>query len=151
MKLNTKYFGEIDYTEEDCISFPAGIFGFEDERSFLLLPFHGSENTLLCLQSVQTPALAFVAVDPFTLCPGGYEPQLSSAQLESLGAARSEELSYYTLCVVRNPVAESTVNLKCPVCVNPRTRQARQVILDTGKYDMRHLLAEFSRKEEKPC
>ncbi|MGI6255449.1 MAG: flagellar assembly protein FliW [Acutalibacter sp.] len=150
MKLQTKYFGEINYDEKDCLSFPAGLFGFEEEHSFLLLPFHGSENTLLCLQSIQTPALAFVAVDPFTLNPG-YIPEPSPAQLESLGVKKAEELSYYTLCVVRNPVADSTVNLKCPVAVNPETRMARQLILETGNYDMRHPLAEFRRKEGNVC
>lgn len=151
VKLQTKYFGEIEYAAEDCLTFPVGLFGFEEEHSFLLLPFHGSENTLLCLQSVQTPGLAFVVVDPFTLCPNGYEPKLSQAQLESLQVQQDEDLSYYTLCVVRSPVAESTVNLKCPVCVNPRTRQARQVILETSQYDMRHPLSEFSHKEGGSC
>lgn len=150
MKLQTKYFGEINYEAEECLTFPVGLFGFEEEHSFLLLPFHGSENTLLCLQSTTTPALAFVAVDPFILSPG-YAPYPSPAQLESLDADNAEELSYYTLCVVRNPVADSTVNLKCPVAVNPKTRAARQLILETGDYDMRHPLAEFRRKEETVC
>lgn len=150
MKLQTKYFGEINYEAEECLSFPVGLFGFEEEHSFLLLPFHGSENTLLCLQSTVTPALAFVAVDPFTLNPG-YTPDPSPAQLESLDVEKAEDLSYYTLCVVRNPVADSTVNLKCPVAVNSKTRVARQLILETGDYDMRHPLAEFHRKEETVC
>ena len=92
MKLQTKYFGEINYEAEECLSFPVGLFGFEEEHSFLLLPFHGSENTLLCLQSTVTPALAFVAVDPFTLNPG-YTPDPSPAQLESLDVETAADLS----------------------------------------------------------
>ena len=45
-------------------------------------------------------------------------------------------------------LANSTVNLKCPVAINVETRTARQVILDTEEYEMRHPLAEFGRKEE---
>ena len=67
MKLSTKYFGEIDYGDEDVIRFPQGIFAFEEEKEFLLLPFSGSDGTLLCLQSVATPQLAFVVMNPFAL------------------------------------------------------------------------------------
>ena len=132
------------------LTFPAGLFGFEEEREFLLLPFEGSAETMLCFQSIQTPALAFVAMNPFALLPD-YEPVLQSHELEELEVKESTELAFYVLCVVKNPVADSTVNLKCPVSINPDTRVARQVILDTDKYEMRHPLAEFGEKEEARC
>ena len=69
MKLQTKYFGQIDYEAEDVVTFPVGLFGFEEEHKFLVLPFEGGAGSLLCFQSVQTPALAFVAMDPFPCCP----------------------------------------------------------------------------------
>lgn len=150
MKLQTKYFGEIDYEREDVLSFPAGLFGFEDEKEFLLLPFEGSGETMLCFQSVQTPALAFVSMNPFALMPE-YEPVLQANELAGLGVGESTELAFYVLCVVKNPVADSTVNLKCPVAINPDTRTARQVILDTDRYEMRHPLAAFGKKEGAPC
>ena len=150
MKLRTKYFHEIDCGEEDVIRFPSGLFGFEEERAFLLLPFAGSGGALLCLQSVRTPALAFVAVNPFAFCPG-YAPELSEEELRLLGVARSQELCFYTLCVVREPVGESTVNLKCPVAVNPDRREAMQVILDTEEYHMRHRLADLHREGAAEC
>ena len=55
MKLQTKYFGEIDYEPSQALTFPNGLFGFEEERSFLLLPFEGSGGTMLCLQSTRWP------------------------------------------------------------------------------------------------
>ena len=84
MKLQAKYFGEIDYLEEDILTFPAGLFGFEEEHQFLLLPFEGSAGSLLCFQSVNTPALAFVAMDPFSLLPGD-TPVLQPNELKELG------------------------------------------------------------------
>lgn len=145
MKTGTKYFGEIDYDAQDVIRFRQGPFGFEAERSFLLLPFAGGDGSLLCLQSLETPSLAFVAMNPFSLKPD-YAPQLQAEELAALGAARSEELCYYVLCVAREPVAESTVNLKCPIVINDGTREAMQVILGTDSYHMRHRLAEFGRE-----
>ena len=150
MKLQAKYFGEIDYLEEDFLTFPAGLFGFEEEHQFLLLPFEGSAGSLLCFQSVNTPALAFVAMDPFSLLPG-YTPVLQPNELKELGVADSQELGFYVLCVVKKPVSGSTVNLKCPVAINPDTRVARQVILEADDYEMRHPLAQFGTEEGAPC
>ena len=150
MKLQTKYFGEIDYEAGDVITFPVGPFSFEEEHQFLLLPFEGSAGSLLCFQSVQTPALAFVAMDPFALLPD-YAPVLQPHELEELGVSDSQELGFYVLCVVKKPVSDSTVNLKCPVAIHPETRVARQVILETDAYEMRHPLANFGKEEGAPC
>lgn len=150
MRLKTKYFGEIECPEEHKLHFPEGLFGFEEEKDFFLLPFEGSEGSLLCFQSAVTPGLAFVALNPFSIKPD-YAPVLTARELSALGVERSEDLCFYTLCVVRSPVGESTVNLRCPVAVNDRTGQAMQSILEEGGYHMHHLLSEFGRKEEAPC
>lgn len=149
LKLQTKYFGEIEYEAKDVIHFSAGLFGFEEEQDFLLLPFEGGGGSMLCLQSVKTSALAFVVLDPFTFKPD-YMPVLEEAELRQFGVEEAGDLGFYVLCAVKNPVSESTVNLKCPLVIHPDTRQARQVIME--RYEMRHPLAEFSRGEEAaPC
>ena len=150
MKLQTKYFGEIDYEAGDVITFPVGPFSFEEEHEFLLLPFEGGAGSLLCFQSIHTPGLAFVAMDPFSLLPG-YNPVLQPQEQKELGVADSQELGFYVLCVVKKPVSDSTVNLKCPVAIHPETRVARQVILETDTYEMRHPLAQFGNEEGAPC
>ena len=142
MKIKTKYFGEIEIEEEAVIDFPGGLFAFEDEKQFVLLPFEGSEATLLCLQSAVTEGLAFVVMNPFAVSPG-YAPVLQAQELERMGVTDSKELCYYVMCVVREPVADSTLNLKCPVVINDETRQAMQVILEGDAYGMRHRLSEF--------
>ena len=150
MKLQTKYFGEIDYEAGDIVKFPVGPFSFEDEHEFLLLPFEGSAGSLLCFQSIQTPALAFVAMDPFSLSPA-YAPVLQPRELKDLGVQDRQELGFYVLCVVKKPVSDSTVNLKCPVAIHPETRVARQVILDSDAYEMRHPLAQFGTEGGTLC
>ncbi len=153
MKTETKYFGQIEYDADDVISFIGeGLFGFEDEREFLLIPFEGN-GTLFCLQSVKTPGLAFVAVEPLSLDPG-YDPVLQPEELRAMGVEESGELAYYSLCAVKSPVAGSTVNLRCPVVINGETRKAMQAILEDGRYGMRHLLSDIRRQEEQeetPC
>jgi len=106
---------------------------------------------MLCMQSVATSALAFIALNPFSL-DSSYTPVLQESDLVSFGVEDSHELGYYVLCAVKNPVSASTVNLRCPIVVHPETRQAQQIIMEAGTYDMRHPLAEFGRSEEaRPC
>jgi len=152
MRVKTKYFGEIDCSEEEKLHFPNGVFGFEEEKEFFLLSFEGGEGALLCFQSAVTPGLAFVAMNPFSLKPD-YAPVLTPRELEELGVERSEDLCFYVLCVVRHPVGDSTVNLRCPVAVNDQTRRAMQVILEDDGYHMRHRLADLEHRTEEgaPC
>lgn len=109
MRLDTKYFGPIDYAPEDVVHFPSGLFGFAEEKEFLLLPFAGSDGNMLCLQSAGTPGLAFIAMNPFSLKPD-YAPVLGAEELEVMEVRRSEDLCYYVMCVVRDPVGASTLN-----------------------------------------
>ena len=145
MKTDTKYFGEITYEPDELLTFPKGLYGFEDEQSFLLLPF-AENGALFSLQSVKTPQLSFILMDPFSL-DGGYAPVLQSEELQFLGVERSEDLFYYVMCVVREPVAESTVNMRCPVAIND-DGTAMQVILENTAWHMRHQLNEFHREED---
>ncbi len=148
MKTNTKYFGEIEYGEEDVYTFPKGLFGFEDENAFLMLPF-SAEGTLFSLQSLKTAGLSFVAVDPFTVMPD-YAPELQPDELKELGVSDSHELFFYALCAVKDPVANSTLNLRCPIAIND-SRVAMQVILEDDRYGMRHLLSDAEKREAEPC
>ena len=147
MLLQTKYFGEADC--EHLLRFEKGLFGFEEEKEFCLMPFEGSGGSLLCFQSARTPQLAFVAMNPFSLKPD-YAPVLTGEELGELGVERSEELCFYVLCAVKEPVGESTLNLRCPVAVNDQSQEAMQVILETGVYHMHHKLGELSLGGEAP-
>ncbi|MFI3253285.1 MAG: flagellar assembly protein FliW [Eubacteriales bacterium] len=148
MELETKYFGAVRCDEESVLHFSEGLFGFEYEKEFLLIPFEGSGESMLCFQSVHTPTLAFVAMNPFFLNKA-YAPILTEKELASMGVSQSEDLCYYTLCVVKEPLSRSTVNFKCPIVINDVTRKAKQVILD--QYEMRHLLSDFAGKEGASC
>lgn len=134
MKIQTKYFGELSIDDTTTLHFTEGLFGFEEEKEFVLLPFSEEEDFLLCLQSVTNPYLAFTLLNPFMLMPD-YRPLLPQKELDALQVTQSEDLCYYVLCRVEKPVSKSMVNLRCPIVINDQTRQARQVILD--QYTMR--------------
>ena len=151
MTIETRLLGSVAYEEEDVITFPAGLPSFENEHRFLLLPIEGSEDCLFCLQSLTTPHLSFILVNPFSFDPA-YAPALQPAERKALQVERDQDLCFYTMCVLKKPVGDSTVNLKCPVALNPDIRTAYQVILEADDYHMHHPLSEFSHSEEaSPC
>lgn len=148
LRTGTKFFGQVAYEPQDVLHFAKGLFAFEEERDFLLLPFADSDGVLLCLQSLQTEGLAFMVINPF-LISAAYEPKLSEEELSELGVNESGELSFYILCAVKQPVGESTLNLKCPVAINVDTKAAMQVILEGDRYSMRERLADFGKPGER--
>ena len=145
MRADTMYFGALEFSEEELIRFEEGLFGFENRKDFLPVPFE-EEDTILCLQSIEDRDLSFILMNPFRLMPD-YDPVLKPDDYERLGTDQEELLSYYVISVIRSTPEESTVNLKCPVVVNSVTRKAIQVILESGAYRFRHSLSEFTGKE----
>ncbi len=133
MKINTKYFGEVDYEDREVISFSKGLFGFEDEHDFLLIRFDNEDGTLLSLQSVSTPALAFVVMNPYRLMPD-YDPEVSDDELGSIGMGSASDIAVYVIAVVGDQVSDTTVNLKAPLIVNVANHKAMQVLLDDARY-----------------
>lgn len=147
MEINTKYFGPMPYTEDEVITFRKGVFGFEENRRFILIRFDDENGGLLCLQNIEDEQLAFVVMNPFYFMPD-YEPVLQEAELKRLEAGTSEELLFYNICVLDEDVAKSSVNLRCPLVVNGDTKQAMQVILEDSRYSFKQPFHEFAAKEK---
>lgn len=147
MKINNKYFGEIEYEACEKLSFPDGLFGFEEQKEFLPIPFEEGTDTLICLQSLVDPALSFILLNPFAFFTD-YDPKISGEDRTAIGSPRDEDISYYVIGVIRDQVADSTVNLKAPIAVNSKTRSARQIILEDPAYTFRHALGEIQGREE---
>lgn len=146
MDINAKYFGQVSYDKNEAIHIINGLIGFEAYTEYLPIPFHEDSDSLISLQSLEDETLSFILMNPFGIL-ADYSPSLSDEELKELDAEASEDLSYYVVCVMRDSVAESTVNLKAPLVVNARTRQARQIILDQSEYTFRHVLGDMMKEE----
>lgn len=151
MNTNTKYFGTIDYEEKDMLHIPEGLFGFEQHKDYLLIHFNDDDDSLLCLQSILEESLAFILVNPFYNRPD-YQPRLSKEDMGALALSDDSSVSFYTLCVIHDKLEDSTVNLRCPIAINPVTRQARQIVLEDARYTFKHALnPAMMQKEGKSC
>ncbi len=146
MEINAKYFGHVSYEENEAIHIINGLIGFESYTEYLPIPFHEDNDSLISLQSLEDEALSFILMNPFGIL-SDYAPSLSASDLKELETESAEELSYYVICVIRDSVAESTVNLRAPLVVNARNRQARQVILEQTEYAFRHTLGDMIKEE----
>ena len=141
MIVSTYNYGDVECSESDFLEFPDGILGFSDLKQYLLLSYD-DDDTILVLQSVQKPEVSFVVLNPLILCPD-YAPRLTPEELAALEVKDCEELSYYVICVVKENYLNNTVNLKCPLVVNPTTLKGMQVIMEGTPYHFRHLFSSF--------
>lgn len=143
MTTETDY-GIVEYRAEDLLIFSDGLFGFPKLTRYLLMRINDQEDddSVLLLLSVEDPQIVFALINPFFLCPD-YSPSLTPEELSCIGSQDSGELSYYTICVVQSDYQENTVNLKCPLVINPHTRQGIQIILENSPYGYRHKLRSF--------
>ena len=83
MKIRTKYHGETEIDEKEIWQFKKGIPGFPDEKEFVILAL--PENHVYgILQSVQTPSIGFVVINPFHFFPH-YSFDLDETSMEQLG------------------------------------------------------------------
>lgn len=142
-QLLTKDYGTISYEDADLFEFPDGLFGFPEIHHYLPLCLNDQEDTtMLLLQGVENVNVAFVVFNPFVLDPD-YHPVLTPEELSYLGVRKEDELSYYVTCVLKDNYLENTVNMKCPLVLNPALHKGMQVILEGSKYEYRHRLDSF--------
>ncbi|MCD8000769.1 MAG: flagellar assembly protein FliW [Clostridiales bacterium] len=142
MKIQTDYYGEVEYEESDLLTIPGGFLGFSNLKYYLPICISEDDGSVLLLQSTEQPEIAFVVINPAFLC-ADYSPVLPEEELSCLGVSEEGELSYYSLCVIRDNYLENTVNMKCPLAINPLTREGKQVILDNPDFEYRHKISSF--------
>jgi flagellar assembly factor FliW len=131
--FKTTRFGEIEVDESRAIHFADGLPGFHDKRDFIILE-HKPGSPFLWLQSMDTPDLAFVMINPF-LMKSDYLQDLSPEEEALLKNKNDDEIIVFSLVTIpRGQVEKATVNLMGPIVVESKSRNARQVILANSGY-----------------
>lgn len=141
--LSSPRFGALQYAQEDCICFPGGLPGFEDQHEFLLLE-RESFCPLVFLQSVTAPELCLPAV-PVSVIDPCYELALTAEEAALLG--EGEQQVFAVVCL--NAEGTACGNLLGPVVINSVTRRAVQSVRADGRYSAFQPLPVFA--EAKPC
>ncbi len=138
LKIQTKYHGEVEIEESKIIHFQQGIPSFLDQQQFYILPF-ADEGPFLIMQSVQTPALAFVIVSPFDFFKD-YEVKLTEQVIDALEIERQEDTAVFVILTIADSFHNSTANLQGPIIINDVKKLGKQVILSDSPYRTKHVL-----------
>ena len=142
MKIQTKWFGEIDTTEDKIITFEKGIIGFEDFKKFTIVvdAEKESENTIMWLQSAEEPSLALPIIKP-EIVKEDYDPIVEDELIKSLGEdIENAYLAVYVTITVPSDLTKMTCNLKAPIIVNMDTMKGTQLIAGNEDYQVRFLI-----------
>ncbi len=138
MDINTRDFG-IVWVENDAIyEFDDGLYGFEDDRKFAIFEESFEEISFLYLQSVDHLVPCFLVFEPWDLYPN-YRPVLSKEDMELCEVKSIDDLIFLVIASVPSTIKELSINIKSPVVLNPKTKKARQVILQNTDYSVRYL------------
>ena len=145
MKINTKYHGERLINENEIITFPNAIPGFQDEKEFIVLSLD-EDQEFLVLQSVANSQLAFIMTSPFRFFKE-YDFTLDDFVVELLKIESEKDIHVFSILTVQDPFDKTTVNLQAPIVINTKNKLAKQVILNQPDYRTKHPL--FSKKKHK--
>ncbi|GAK11638.1 flagellar assembly protein FliW [Geomicrobium sp. JCM 19039] len=140
MKVSTKYFGEVESNLTEVIQFPYGLPGFEREKQFILLPFGtDTDSPFHVLQSITRAEVAFIVADVFQFFPE-YEVEISESDVLALELENEYRTALWGLITIKEPFAESTMNLVAPVVINVDKKLAKQSFKDQTTYTRKERL-----------
>jgi flagellar assembly factor FliW len=140
MKVETTRFGTIDISEKEIVRFPEGLYGFEKETEFTLLPFNPNvESPMEWMQSLKSDHLAFVVTDP-NLYLSDYKLKLSEEDKKRVELEEDDLFLTRAIVTIPENYSEMTVNLIAPLVINKNKGVAKQFVLTNMDYDTRHYL-----------
>ena len=119
MKINTRKFGEVEYTEDNIISFKEGIFGFEELKKYLFIK--QDDDLFYLLNSIENPDIAF--------------PMVGIRIIDDEFPQEPDSEAFGIVTMNPDPL-KITMNLKAPVYINQGLKIGFQKIIDSDKYSV---------------
>jgi flagellar assembly factor FliW len=129
---------ELEYEEQDIITFDEGLIGIPHLRRVVLAE-QPDIAPFIWMVSLDDPALCFLLVSPNALFPG-YVQGLSSEVKANLGLAGDEDVTVLAICVIAPDWTHSTVNLRAPLFISARNMCGAQVVLTDTQYRVDELM-----------
>ena len=137
--LETRDLGTAEITRDSIITFPRGIYAFEEERQFVVLSPLGEGVYPMWLQSVEKKSLCFIVYNPFDII-SDYNVDLDEEDREIISYEDGDELCLVVIASIPGgEFKKTTVNMKSPIVVNKTKMTAAQIILDAD-YEIRYPL-----------
>jgi len=157
MVVKTKFFGDMEISEDKIITFENGIIGFEDYKRYILINESDDKEgvSISWLQSLDEVYLALPVINPFYL-KNDYSPNVDDEMIYSLGEVKKENIAVYSALTVPSDLTQMTMNLRAPFIINIATKKGCQIITENKEYPIKFkvydILQELKEKgENKAC
>lgn len=137
MKVQSTRFGEIEVSQDSVIQFVSAILGFQEDTQYVLIP-QVEESPFQYIQSIKDPNLTFVLADPFLFFTD-YEFNIEERWLKKLDLHGQEDVDIRVITTVRSS-EDISINLKAPIVINKKSKEAMQIVLESGDYSTRYSL-----------
>lgn len=128
MTIKTRDFGEQSITEDKILTFPNGLYAFEDEHKFVMLSPLGDDVYPAWLQSVENENLCFIVFDPEQIA-ANYSVTADAECISAIELESGVKPHYLVLAVVPEEYKNTTVNMKSPIMINAGKMLAVQAIV----------------------
>ncbi len=135
MQINTKAFGEVQYSQDQLVDFPEGILGFPDFQKFVLLQGEQFEDWEL-LQSLENPDLAFLVLKPELICPD-YMPEVHSEDLRKIGLQSVDQSLVLSIITIRDKIEDISANFGGPIIINIQNKKGIQAVSNNDSHPVR--------------
>lgn len=143
MLIETKTLGKVEIEEKNVLTFPEGLFGFEDFHKYALI--NAEYEPFFYLQSLDTKDLAFLLVDPFLIAPE-YELDIDDSILEEIGIKTVSDVMLYAIVTIPVNGSPVTANLQGPVIINRKNNKALQAVLTNTHWTTKHDIVKALQK-----
>lgn len=137
MRIKTKFFGEIEISEQSIYTFKRGIPGFGDLHQFALID--EEDTPFFYLQNIENEYPCFVMMNPFQII-GDYDIVIGDGTVAELGIEKPEDVILYTILTIPEDIKNMTANMQAPIVLNAETKAGAQEIQDNDRYSRRHKL-----------
>ncbi len=135
MYIETERFGSFKMDKSKSVHLPAGLPGFEDLRTFIIIK-NEETQPLYWLQSTENKYIALPVVVPFELVDD-YTIQIRDDELRELKVECQDDLLITNVVVIPEDITQMTVNLAAPIVINAKLGTGKQIIIDSKEMPMR--------------
>ncbi len=135
MIIKTTRFGDVTIQNEDLLTFPEGLLGFQDLRHFVLLD-DPNDDIFAWLQSCELSSIAFPIIEP-EIFGQHYTASLTKSETESLKLIANQKPTYMNIITIPDDPTQMTANLKAPIVINQTEKIARQCVLQDNSLAIR--------------
>lgn len=126
MKCLNRQFGEVEFDQDHVFTFAEGLIGFEHLKRFVLIHDQNSE-----------PFRWLVSIDDEDVSLPMIDPELLVERYNTINAFRDGDI-VAVVASLKDPIEESTVNLRSPLVFDARSRTGMQIILPDERFAVQY-------------